>query len=275
MKNSLPFSVSMCVYGGDNPEHFSDALCSVFNQTVSPDEVILVVDGPISKDTNSVIEAFSSKYSQLEVIRLSENQGHGIARSIGLEHCSNTIVAIADADDINAQTRFEEEIKEFKANEKLSIVGSNVEFFVDSLDNIVTASVFPSDHNEICTYIKKNCPFAQPSVMFNKEHIIAAGGYVDWFQCEDYYLWIRVFENNGIFKNIDKTLVYMRTSEEQSQRRGGYEYYKSLRDLYKYMKRRGIINLLQYILNVLPRFILQVVMPNKMRYMVRNILMKF
>ena len=56
----LPFSVSMCVYGGDNPDWFDTALQSVINQTVKPDEIVLVVDGPISDSLQSVIDKYTS-----------------------------------------------------------------------------------------------------------------------------------------------------------------------------------------------------------------------
>ena len=41
------FSVSMCVYGKDNPEWFKTAVDSILNQTRQPNEVVLVVDGPV------------------------------------------------------------------------------------------------------------------------------------------------------------------------------------------------------------------------------------
>ena len=41
----MEFSVSMCVYGGDDPVWFRTAVDSILNQTVPPSEVVLVVDG--------------------------------------------------------------------------------------------------------------------------------------------------------------------------------------------------------------------------------------
>ena len=41
------FSVVIPVYAGDSAEHFKDAVHSVLNQTISPKEVIIVVDGPL------------------------------------------------------------------------------------------------------------------------------------------------------------------------------------------------------------------------------------
>ena len=50
----LPFSVSMCVYGKDNPQWFETAVDSVLNQTVMPDEVVLVVDGPVPVEISKI-----------------------------------------------------------------------------------------------------------------------------------------------------------------------------------------------------------------------------
>lgn len=44
MINRPLFSVAICVYGGDNAEHFKLAVDSILYQTVKPDEVVLVVD---------------------------------------------------------------------------------------------------------------------------------------------------------------------------------------------------------------------------------------
>ena len=53
-----PFSVAMCVYGKDNPEWFDVALHSVIDQTVQPDEIVLVVDGPIPETIQRVIDKY-------------------------------------------------------------------------------------------------------------------------------------------------------------------------------------------------------------------------
>lgn len=61
VKNDFPpFSVAMCVYGGDNPEWFDTALGSVIDQTVKPDEIVLVVDGPIPVAIQNVIDKYDS-----------------------------------------------------------------------------------------------------------------------------------------------------------------------------------------------------------------------
>ncbi len=54
-----PFSVAMCVYGKDNPDWFDQALYSVVNQSVAPNEIVLVVDGPIPQALQDVIDRYT------------------------------------------------------------------------------------------------------------------------------------------------------------------------------------------------------------------------
>ena len=58
-KDYPPFSVAMCVYGGDNPEWFDRALESVLiKQSVKPSELVLVIDGPIPDKLDAVIKKY-------------------------------------------------------------------------------------------------------------------------------------------------------------------------------------------------------------------------
>ena len=55
-----PFSVAMSVYKNDSPVYFDRALESITDQqTIKPDEIVLVVDGPVPEETNGIIEKYS------------------------------------------------------------------------------------------------------------------------------------------------------------------------------------------------------------------------
>ncbi len=264
------FSVAMCVYGGDNAEYFREALGSVFTQTRTPDEVVLVVDGPVPESIDDVIRYFQDNYKQLQVIRLPENMGHGIARKTGISRCVNPYIAIADADDINLPERFETQMRCFEEDPALDVVGSAHSKFIGTEDNVVAVSSRPERHEAIVRLMKSKCPVTQACVMFSKKIYDASGGYVDWYCAEDYYLWIRMYEAGGIFYNCPEVLVKVRTSEDQYKRRGGWKYFKSTAGISAYMYRKGIIGLGRHIKNVVPRFVLQVLMPSGLRGTVRN-----
>ena len=258
------FSVSMCVYGGDNSEWFQTAVESILNQSLKPDEVVLVVDGPIPDELNEIVKIYE-RNPIFNVIRLEKNQGHGNARRMGLDNCKNELVAIMDADDISKSDRFEKQIEEFKKNQSLDIVGGNITEFIDDEKNIVAERVVPADDSEIKAYMKKRCPMNQMTVMFKKSMYEHVGGYIDWYQDEDYYLWLRMMLDGATFANINTILVNVRVGKDMYKRRGGWKYYKSEAKLQKYMLKHKIINFPTYLSNKTKRFIVQVLMPNSLR----------
>lgn len=262
--NDFKFSVSMCVYGGDNPAFFKEAVDSIVNQTKKPTEVVIVVDGPVSNETDKILEELS-KNDLFKILRLDTNQGHGIARKTGLENCSNELVAIMDADDISVSDRFEKQIKFFVENFDVDIVGGQIAEFVDDTNDVVGKRIVPLEDNSIKRYMKKRCPMNQTTVMFKKKSVEDSGGYIDWFCDEDYYLWIRMAQHNMKLANIDEPLVYTRVADDMYQRRGGIKYFKSEAKLQKYMLDNRIIGFGTYLNNVSKRLILQVFMPNKLR----------
>lgn len=265
--NEMKFSVSMCVYKNDNPEHFHQAIESIINQTIIPNEIVLVVDGPIPPSIDHIIKLYE-KEDFFNVIRLPENVGHGNARRTGLENCTYELVALMDADDISLPDRFEKQIRCFKEDYSLSIVGGNIEEFIGTPDNVIGIRAVPEKDKEIKEYLKKRCPLNQVTVMFKASEVEAAGGYIDWFNEEDYYLWIRMFQNNAVFKNLNDTLVCVRVGNEMYSRRGGWKYFSSEAKLQKYMLNNKIINVIDFVINVSLRFVVQVLMPNKVRGLV-------
>lgn len=254
----------MCVYHGDDPLWFRTAVDSVLEQTATPDEVVLVVDGPVPEELDTVIRQYENT-AIFHVIRLEKNVGHGEARRTGLQACRNDLVALMDADDICAPDRFEKQLAVFAADPQMTIVGGNITEFVDEPQNIVGQRVVFETDEEIKRDMQKRCPMNQMTVMFRKAAVEQAGGYVDWYCDEDYYLWLRLMQGGGKFANIAQPLVNVRVGKEMYQRRGGMKYFKSEAKLQAYMLRHGIIGLGTYLVNVAKRLIVQVLLPNKLR----------
>ena len=264
MEENIKFSVSMCVYGGDNAEWFETAVESVIDQTLPPNEIVLVVDGPVPDDLDGVIRKFEES-ELFKVIRLETNQGHGIARKTGLEKCTNELVAIMDADDICTRNRFEKQIEAFHDYPDSDIVGGMIKEFIDTPDNVVGKRIVPLEDSEIKEYMQRRCPMNLVTVMFKKSSIEKVGGFIDWYCEEDYYLWVRMALAKMTFRNVEDVLVNVRVGKEMYQRRGGVKYFKSEAKLQKYMFDNKIIGFPRYLINVTERLILQVLMPNKMR----------
>ena len=262
--NDIKFSVSMCVYGGDNAAWFKTAVNSILNQTAIPDEIVLVVDGPVPSELNKIILQYE-KDPLFNVIRFEKNQGHGIARRAGLKACTNELVAIMDADDISSSDRFEKQLDIFRSFNHIDIVGGNITEFVDSPENVVGSREVPCENSAIREYMKTRCPMNLVTVMFKKSSVEAVGGFIDWYCEEDYYLWLRMAMANQHFANISDILVNVRVGNDMYQRRGGLKYFRSEAKLQQYMLDQHIIGIGTYCMNILKRLIVQVLLPNQVR----------
>lgn len=258
------FSVAMCVYAGDKREWFKRAVDSVISQTLRPSEVVVVVDGPVSVEIDDILIELEND-ALFKVVRLLKNEGHGKARKISLENCSNEFVAIMDSDDISLPDRFENQISIFRTNAQVDIVGGNITEFVGEENNIIAERVVPQDDEAIKKYMKKRCPMNQMTVMFKKSVYEHVGGYIDWYQDEDYYLWLRMMLDGATFANTGTILVNVRVGADMYKRRGGLKYFNSEKKLQKYMLKNNIIGMGTYFLNVMKRFIVQVLLPNNIR----------
>ena len=103
------FSVLMSVYEKENAEYFDLSLESITKtQTILPNEIVIVKDGPLTDSLEKVIEKYDIMYKGLfKIVPLKENIGLGKALSIGLDNCTNEIVMRMDTDDVAVENRFE------------------------------------------------------------------------------------------------------------------------------------------------------------------------
>ena len=217
------YSVLMSLYKKEHPEHLRLALDSMINQTVKPDEIVLVEDGPLTDDLYAVVKDYQP---YLHIVVNEKNLGLGLALNKGLDECRNEFVARMDTDDIAELDRCEKQLSFFEKNPTVAILGGQIEEFITLPDSVVGKRVVPCTNQELKQYMKKRCPFNHMTVMFKKSEILRAGSYQDWFWNEDYYLWIRLALQGAEFANLPDTLVHTRVGADMYQRRGGDKYFK-------------------------------------------------
>lgn len=259
------FSVCMSVYKNDNTTDLAEAVLSIYNQTCPPDEIILVIDGPVSEIMHNTIDMLERKTGIMKVIPLEQNMGHAIARQTGLDAAKNDLCAVMDADDLSVPDRFEKQLKVFEKHPEVSVVGGLIDEFIYSTDNVVGTRVVPENDANVKAYLKSRCPMNLVTVMLKKSDVMKVGGYLDWYCEEDYYLWIRLALAGYKFYNIQENLVHVRVGEEMYQRRGGKKYFQSEARLQKYMLDYKLISYPKYVYNISIRWVVQVAMPNRLR----------
>lgn len=260
------FTVLMSVYKNDNPSHLKQAIESILIQSVVPEEFIIIRDGVVPKETQEVLDFFVKEVSTIKYIPLEINHGLGHCLQIGVALAKNNLIARMDADDIALKNRFELQLLEFQKQPMLSVCGTQInEFHLDEKSPKVSR-VVPVSNDKIIHFLKKRNPFNHMTVMFRKEHVLKSGNYIDFHYLEDYFLWCRMSLNKYHFYNIDKVLVLARTGPQMYERRGGLKYFKSLKKLEQFKLQNKIINKFNYFTNILGRFIVHVLVPNRLRF---------
>jgi len=222
------YSVLMSVYFKESSSAMELALESMINQTVKPDEIILVEDGPLTSELNQLIEQYKLNYPEvMTVIPLKENKGLWNALNIGIEKSRNELIARMDTDDISLSNRCEKQLVAFKENPNLSIIGSATAEFYDSPDNIVSYRQVPENNKEIVKFSKTRNPFNHPTVMYKKSKVLAAGGYKNNPGSEDYLLFGTMLSLGFEAANFSEALLLYRANEDNFARRKSWMYTKA------------------------------------------------
>jgi glycosyltransferase involved in cell wall biosynthesis len=270
----MKFSVLLSIYHKESPTLFKKALISIIDQTKRPNEIVIVKDGPLTKELDKVIYDFNIKYPNIiKIIKLENNQGLGKALSIGIKQCSYNIIARMDTDDISKNKRFEKQLNILKESPDIDIVGSWVEEFENNSENILSIRKVPQYNNEIIKFAKKRCPFNHPSVMFRKSSVLEAGNYKPFYLNEDYYLWLRMLREGCKGYNIQESLLFFRIDDDTFKRRGGLKYAMQDIKLQNILLKLKFINRLEYIKNVLTKPLVRL-MPNYIRKLIYKKLLR-
>jgi glycosyltransferase involved in cell wall biosynthesis len=273
MESDYNYSVLISVYHKELPSNLIDCFESIFFQTKSTNDLVLMCDGPLTKELDEVIAHYQEKYPDvLKVYRLEKNLGLGIALSIGVQKCKNEFIARMDSDDIASSNRCEKELHVITKG--YDIVGSNIAEFIDNIENVIAIRVVPEHHKDIVKFAKKRNPYNHPSVMYRRSKVLEAGNYRDVYRLEDYYLWIDMINAGCKGYNIQENLVHMRSTDDMYKRRSGKALVKSLFKLRKYMLDNGIINKVEF-MSICSIQTMLAIIPNSLRsFLYKEVLRK-
>jgi len=238
----VAFSVLMSLYEKENPTNLDECLKSLFDQTCPANEIIVVLDGPITEQLNAILIKWI-ELLPLDIVPLPSNVGLGNALNIGIESCNFNLIARMDTDDICVPNRFELQLAKFKECSDLCILGGAISEFESDTINSTGIRRVPVLHNDIIKYAILKNPFNHMTVMFKKDEILQAGGYMHHHFMEDYNLWLRVLSAGKIVGNLSDILVYARTGNSMLSRRHGFKYINSEFNLAKLKYKLGFQNI--------------------------------
>ena len=241
----MGISVLMSVYKKENPKYFKIALDSIVNQTLKPDEIVLIKDGPLTAELEKVIEEV--QYPGLRTYQFEENVQLGRALKKGVELCEHEFIARMDTDDVSYPDRLQKQYDYMISHERVAALGGFMEEFCDD-DSIIDVKTMPVGAAATRSYARFRNPLNHMTVMFRKEAILEAGNYRHYPFLEDYDLWSRVLAFGYQLDNLPEVLAKARVGKELYGRRGGFGYCKRYLQLRKEQRKLGVTNNLEYLI---------------------------
>ena len=261
----MNYSVLMSVYKNEKVPFFVQAMDSILNQTLRPEQIVLVRDGLVYEELQEAIDRYVNAYPEIfTYLPLEQNGGLGNALRYGLPYCRNELVGRMDTDDISMPDRFEQQLAFMAEHPDVDIVGGNISEFSGDPENVTAYRIVPETHEDISQYLKSRAPFNHVTVMFKKSAVEKAGSYEDFYRYEDWYLWIKMYLSGARFANINAIFVNVRVFD-MVNRRGGMKYYRGCVQVLKYMKKNRMIGFVKYAKTCIIRFCGYVLLPNKLR----------
>ena len=214
------FSVLMCVCNQDNIDNFYVALKSVaLEQDLSPNEIVIVVDGLVDSSVDDIIQDISEKNNiHYQIIKNEKQKGLAYSLNKGLNYCSHEWVARMDADDISLPYRFSRQMRFISSNPSIAVLGSAVFEFGNVDRERVKKAI--TDSSSIKKTIRYRNPMNHPSCIFNRKKVLSVGGYPMLKKNQDYGLWVLLIAKGYELANLEDVLLKFRLSKNFYNKRG-------------------------------------------------------
>lgn len=261
------FSVLMSVYQKENAEYLEKSLQSLLEQTLIPNEILIIKDGPLTEKLDQVIDKFSIQYPNLfEIYSLNENHGLAYALAYGVQKAKYEYIARMDSDDIAVPERMEKQIKAMIKGH-FDVYGGQIAEFEGTIENIIAKREVPTEMKAIEDFAHRRNPFNHMTVMFRKNKIVELGNYHELAGFEDYDLWIRAIQKQYRLGNSNDVYVYVRAGRDMMNRRGGISYIKENYRARRQFKRENFYTIKDFLITTLGVTATSLI-PDKLRYFI-------
>ncbi|HWQ34200.1 MAG TPA: glycosyltransferase family A protein [Blastocatellia bacterium] len=183
-------SVIIPVY--NSAEFIGETLASVFAQTFTEYEVIVINDGsPDTAELEVELRPFRDRIIYLE----QENRGPAAARNLGIRRARGKYVALLDSDDVWMPEFLAEQLKILRGDSALDLVYADALLFGDSPLAGQTFMATSPSHGPVNfeSLVNWQCVVLLSTVVARRQALIEAGLFdEDFWRCEDFDLWLRM-----------------------------------------------------------------------------------
>ncbi len=200
-------SVSVIVPAYNTARYIGNTIASVFAQTSTDHEVIVINDG--SPDTPEVEQALAPYRDGITYIALPENRGITIARNTGILKARGRYVAFLDSDDEWEPTYIAEQLPILDADPSLDLVYSDALIVGDhphagrTFMDVCPSEGEPTFRSVLC----QQCN-VMVSAIVRRDTVLRVGMFDEHLgRVEDFDLWMRMLAAGARMTYIRRVLV--------------------------------------------------------------------
>ena len=194
--------------------YLGEALESVFFQSLTPDEVIVIDDGsPDQEDIERAVAAFDGRVRLLR----QTNHGAGAARNAGIRATSAELIALLDADDRWLPDFLGEQVALMNACRHIQVSYTNAMYIGRTrLAGRTFMSACPS-RGEVTleSLLAQECTVLLSATVARRDAMMRTGLFdAALRRGQDFDLWLRMARNGAHFTYTEKILVLRRLHDD-------------------------------------------------------------
>ena len=195
--------------------NFSKAVQSIYQNTMAPSDLIVLIDGKLDSIFFNRIKLEQKKYN-FKIIK-SKKVGLASILNKGIKKVKTKWIARMDGDDLCEKDRFKNSTKFMNLN--YDLFGGQIKES-ESKSNTFFIKEVPCNSKEIIKMIKYRNPFNHMTVFYKTEFAKKIGGYPDLYLKEDYAFWCKFIYYGARVANMKKIVVRVKTDGMYDRRRG-------------------------------------------------------
>jgi glycosyltransferase involved in cell wall biosynthesis len=190
-------AVSVIIPAYNIARFIGEAVASVFAQTFTNHEVIVINDGsPDTDEIERVLEPFMDRIVYLK----QKNQGAGAARNAGIKAARGKYIAFLDGDDVWLPNHLQDQIALLESGTGYDLVYADAIIFGDMESPFKTCmEANPSEGEVTCdSLLGGRCSVITSSVVARRDLILEVGCFDETLRnAQDFDLWLRLAKRDA------------------------------------------------------------------------------
>lgn len=233
-------SVLMSVYN-ERKEELKAALDSIFQQSFTDFELIIVCDNPSNEILKKNVVDLTKEDTRVKIIWNEENIGLALSLNKAFKASQGEYLIRMDADDICVKDRFEKQIALMEES-KYDLVCSSY-YYINENGDLISRRADYYTEKQIQDFLPLKNIIHHPTVVMRRDIFQKVGMYRNFPCSQDYDLWLRMLDLGCSMYMMEEKLLYYRIREQSVTSKKGFQQLSTIdyiRHIYRERNRRGV-----------------------------------